>query len=78
MLVPGIGAQGGDADAVVQDGPARVPPAGNRPGGGLLVNVGRGIAEAALGGSSSARGTEPAERLAEAARGWAARLPVLG
>jgi orotidine-5'-phosphate decarboxylase len=78
MLVPGIGAQGGDAEAVVRDGPARVPPAGNRPGGGLLVNVGRGIAEAAVGGPPTGRESDPAERLAEAARGWASRLPVLG
>lgn len=78
MLVPGIGAQGGDAGAVVRDGPARVPPAGNRPGGGLLVNVGRGIADAALGGPAGGRGTDPGERLAEAAREWASRLPVLG
>jgi orotidine-5'-phosphate decarboxylase len=78
MLVPGIGAQGGDADVVVRDGPARVPPAGNRPGGGLLVNVGRGIAEAALGGPAGTPLTDPGDRLAEAARGWASRLPVLG
>jgi orotidine-5'-phosphate decarboxylase len=78
MLVPGIGAQGGDADAVLRDGPARTPPAGKRPGGGLLVNVGRGIAEAALDGSAGPRGADLGERLAEAARGWASRLPVLG
>jgi len=78
MLVPGIGAQGGDADAVVRDGRARTPPAGNGPGGGLLVNVGRGIADAALGGSAGPGGVDPGERLAEAARGWASRLPVLG
>jgi orotidine-5'-phosphate decarboxylase len=78
MLVPGIGAQGGDADAVVRDGPARTPPAGNRPGGGLLVNVGRGIAEAALEDKPGTRGADPGERLAEAARSWASRLPVLG
>lgn len=78
MLVPGIGAQGGDAEAVVRDGPARVPPAGNRLGGGLLVNVGRGIAAAALGDPPAGRESDTAERLAEAARGWASRLPVLG
>jgi orotidine-5'-phosphate decarboxylase len=78
MLVPGIGAQGGDAEAVGRDGPARLPPAGGRPGGGLLVNVSRGIAEAALGGPAGGRRTDPGERLAEAARAWASRLPVLG
>ena len=78
MLVPGIGAQGGDADAVLRYGPARTPPAGDRPGGGLLVNVGRGIAAAALEGSTGSRGADSGERLAEAARSWASRLPVLG
>lgn len=78
MLVPGIGAQGGDADAVVRHGPASIPPAGGRPGGGLLVNVGRGIAEAALAGSPRPQAADPGERLAEAAREWASRLPVLG
>jgi orotidine-5'-phosphate decarboxylase len=78
MLVPGIGAQGGDAEAVVRDGPARTPPAGDRAGGGLLVNVGRGIAEAAFEESPKARDADPGERLAEAARSWASRLPVLG
>jgi orotidine-5'-phosphate decarboxylase len=78
MLVPGIGAQGGDAEAALREGPARTPPAGNRAGRGLLVNVGRGIAEAALEGSAGARGADSGERLAEAARGWASRLPVLG
>jgi orotidine-5'-phosphate decarboxylase len=78
MLVPGIGAQGGDADTVVRAGPARVAPAGGRPGGGLLVNVGRGIAEAALGGTAASAGKDAGERVAEAARGWASRLPVLG
>ena len=73
FLVPGIGAQGGDEAAVLADGPASGPPAGDRPGGGLLVNVSRGIAGAAR--------TEPSgdlgEAIATAARAWAARLPVL-
>jgi orotidine-5'-phosphate decarboxylase len=78
MLVPGIGAQGGDAEAVVRVGPARAAPAGGRPGGGLLVNVGRGIAEAALDATAGPAGTDAGERVAEAAREWASRLPVLG
>jgi orotidine-5'-phosphate decarboxylase len=78
MLVPGIGAQGGDVEAVVQHGPARIAPAGSRPGGGLVVNVGRGIADAARGAPASGRSTDPGERVAEAARAWASRLPVLG
>ncbi len=47
LLVPGVGAQGGEVDPVMQFGPAVGPPAGGRPGGGLLVNVSRGISGAA-------------------------------
>lgn len=74
FLVPGVGAQGGEVDPVLAAGPASAPPASGRPGRGLLVNVSRGIAGAAAGGS--ARG-DPQERIADAARGWAARVPVL-
>lgn len=73
FLVPGVGAQGGELEPVLRHGPARLPPAGGRPGGGLLVNVSRGIAGAAV---SSGPG-DVGERLAAAARGWAARMPVL-
>jgi orotidine-5'-phosphate decarboxylase len=73
FLVPGVGAQGGDVDAVLAGGPATAAPAGGRPGGGLLVNVSRGIAGAAAGGG----GRSPVEAVSEAARGWAERLPVL-
>ena len=76
FLVPGVGAQGGDIGRVLDAGPARAEPAGGRPGGGLLVNVSRGIAGAATtekpGGPSDA-----GERLAKAAADWAGRLPVL-
>lgn len=72
LLVPGVGAQGGEIQPVLDDGPATALPAAGRPGGGLLVNVSRGIASAALHGPG-----DPAERLATAAREWAARLPVL-
>ena len=80
FLVPGVGAQGGDADAVLADGRATAAPAGSRPGGGLLVNVSRGIAGAA--GAAGARPgiappSDPAEAIAAAARDWAERLPVL-
>lgn len=71
FLVPGVGSQGGDAAAALRHGPAMAPPAGVRPGGGLLVNVSRGIASAAAGA------VDPAAAVAEAAAGWAARLPVL-
>ncbi|MEW6225029.1 MAG: orotidine-5'-phosphate decarboxylase [Chloroflexota bacterium] len=76
FLVPGVGAQGGDIGPVLAAGPATAAPAGGRPGGGLLVNVSRGIARAATDPSAGAP-RDPAERLAEAARAWAARLPVL-
>jgi orotidine-5'-phosphate decarboxylase len=73
MLVPGIGAQGGDIESVIRHGPATQPPAGAQPGGGLLVNVSRGIAGAAAG----AEGAAAAETaLAEAAAEWAARLRI--
>ncbi len=73
MLVPGIGAQGGEIESVIRHGPATQPPAGAQPGGGLLVNVSRGIAGAAAG----AEGAAAAETaLAEAAAEWAARLRI--
>jgi orotidine 5'-phosphate decarboxylase subfamily 2 len=77
FLVPGVGAQGGEVEPVLAHGPATVAPAGGGPGGGLLVNVSRGIARAALDGSPDGRRTDPGERLAEAAAGWAASLAVL-
>ena len=95
FLVPGVGAQGGEVDLVLSSGPASAPPAGPasgsapRPGGGLLVNVSRGIAGAAAdpatdppgeaaGTAAGAPAMDLGERLAERARSWAARLPVLG
>jgi orotidine-5'-phosphate decarboxylase len=81
FLVPGVGAQGGAVEPVLDAGPASAPPAGGRPGGGLLVNVSRGIAGAAAdrgsGGVAGAAVTDPAERVAAAASDWAKRLPVL-
>jgi orotidine-5'-phosphate decarboxylase len=81
VLVPGVGAQGGSIEPVLAAGPATEPPAGGRPGGGLVVNVSRGIASAALdaptNGAADGRSTDLAERVAEAARTWSARLPVL-
>jgi orotidine-5'-phosphate decarboxylase len=73
FLVPGVGAQGGDIEPVLRDGPATAAPGTGRPGGGLLVNVSRGIARAASGGPDD----DPGERLAQAAADWASRLPVL-
>ena len=76
FLVPGVGAQGGEVEPVLAAGQASAEPAGGRPGGGLLVNVSRGIAGAAstVDGSGS---RDPLERVAAAAHEWAARLPVL-
>jgi orotidine-5'-phosphate decarboxylase len=77
FLVPGVGAQGGEVEPVLAHGPATSAPAGGRSGGGLLVNVSRGIALAALDVAAGGRRTDPGERLAEAAAGWAASLAVL-
>ncbi len=76
FLVPGVGAQGGDAAPVMAAGPATAGAASAGPGGGLLVNVSRGIAAAAAGSTGGDDG-DPGERLASAARDWAARLAVL-
>jgi orotidine-5'-phosphate decarboxylase len=80
FLVPGVGAQGGDEAAVLADGRATTEPAASRPGGGLLVNVSRGIA-GAVGSADTRSGsvarTDPREAIAAAARDWAGRLPVL-
>ncbi len=77
FLVPGIGAQGGEIEPVLRDGPATAAPAGCGTGRGLLVNVSRAISSAALGGPTGGDPGDPGERLAEAARDWARRLPVL-
>ena len=77
VLVPGVGAQGGAVEAVLEAGPATAPPAAGRPGGGLVVNVSRGISGAAIADGGAATEDEILSRLSEAAQGWAARLPVL-
>ena len=77
FLVPGVGAQGGDIDAVLADGRASAGPAARQQGGGLLVNVSRGIAEAAIDSPDQMAAGDPGERLAAAAADWARRLPVL-
>jgi orotidine-5'-phosphate decarboxylase len=77
FLVPGVGAQGGEVGPVLADGLATEAPAGGRPGGGLLVNVSRGIARAALDEPGSGGSSDPGERLEQAARDWADRLAVL-
>ena len=84
VLVPGVGAQGGEVEPVLRFGPAAGPPAGGRFGGGLLVNVSRGISGAAGGagrpagasavGSGAGTGTDVADLLAAAAADWSTRL----
>ena len=78
FLVPGVGAQGGEVEPVLVHGPATAPPAGGRTGGGLLVNVSRAIARAALETTPDGP-TDPGERIALAARNWSTTLvlPVL-
>src|SRR5688500_10094555 len=49
FLVPGVGAQGGAVQPVLEHGRATAGPAHGQPGGGLLVNVSRAIAGAATG-----------------------------
>jgi orotidine-5'-phosphate decarboxylase len=77
ILVPGIGTQGGDLQAVLAHGPTNDREAARHPGGGLLVNVSRGIARAALDVPAGASDGHLETLLAAAARDWAARLPVL-
>ncbi len=72
LLVPGVGAQGGEVEPVMRFGPAVAAPAGGRLGGGLLVNVSRGISAAA----STAGAADVAETLAGAAKEWSLRLSV--
>jgi orotidine 5'-phosphate decarboxylase subfamily 2 len=73
FLVPGIGAQGGDLEATLRYGPATSGEASTTPGGGLLVNVSRGIS----GPPEPADPADLAERIAARASSWAARTPVL-
>ncbi|MHB8959733.1 MAG: orotidine-5'-phosphate decarboxylase [Candidatus Limnocylindrales bacterium] len=77
FLVPGVGAQGGEVAPVLVSGPATGAPAGGVAGGGLLVNVSRGIARAALGEVPAGASADPGERLAAAAAEWSANLAVL-
>jgi orotidine-5'-phosphate decarboxylase len=77
VLVPGVGAQGGAIEPVLAAGPATAAPAGGRPGGGLLVNVSRGIASTAVDADGGNGRDDLGERIADAARSWSEKLPVL-
>jgi orotidine-5'-phosphate decarboxylase len=77
FLAPGAGAQSGAIEPVLRHGPATHPPAGGRTGGGLIVNVSRSIAEAAIAPAPDEAPEDLAERLGAAAADWARRLPVL-
>jgi orotidine-5'-phosphate decarboxylase len=70
ILIPGLGAQGGDIDAVRLHGPATDGPASGATGGGLIVSVSRGIASAAVDAD------DPGAAIAAAAESWASRLRV--
>jgi len=76
FLVPGVGAQGGEIEPVLEHGPASSAPAGQGAGHGLLVNVSRGIS-GAVPRAGDGRAGDVGTALAEAAADWAARLPVL-
>jgi orotidine-5'-phosphate decarboxylase len=73
FLVPGVGAQGGAVEPVLRTVPRRTRRPAGSPGGGLLVNVSRGIADAVAGDAAD----DPFEAIATRAAEWARRLPVL-
>jgi orotidine 5'-phosphate decarboxylase subfamily 2 len=69
FLVPGVGSQGGDAEASLRFGmTTQNAPVDGPGGGGLLVNVSRSIASAALGTS------DPGAALAFSAESWSRQL----
>ena len=71
LLVPGVGAQGGEANVVVAEGGATAAPGSGVVGRGLLVNVGRGITDVGVAGE------RVAEALGAAAAEWGRRLAIL-
>ena len=73
FLVPGVGAQGGALEPVLEHGPTQASPTIGQPGRGLLVNVSRGIA----GGAAGIGREDPFDRIRAAAAEWGKRLPVL-
>lgn len=71
FLVPGVGAQGGDVAAVLTAGSVATGVAAAAPGGGLAINVGRGITDDARVAA------DPESALHVAAEEWRARLAIL-
>ena len=71
FLVPGVGAQGGDVASVLAVGAVTAGGAAQHHGGGLLVNVGRGITDAAR------EAVDPEAALRQAAGEWRTRLAIL-
>ncbi|CAN5782529.1 orotidine-5'-phosphate decarboxylase [soil metagenome] len=69
FLVPGVGTQRGDLQAVMAYGPAAEPPAALLRGGALVVNVSRAIADAARADES-----DPSTILAITAAEWSAKF----
>ena len=76
FLIPGLGAQGGDERAAAEWGPARAGSVRERAGGGLLVNVSRGISGAWRSPDGSAA-RDIGEAIRRAAADWVGRTPVL-
>ena len=68
FLVPGVGAQGGEVEPVLLHGPVTAGEGHRHPGGGLLVNVSRGITSTAL------ESQDPAVAFFAAAERWAQLL----
>jgi orotidine 5'-phosphate decarboxylase subfamily 2 len=78
LLVPGVGAQGGDLTMVTQHGGATAGGAAGRFGGGLLVNVGRGISGEASGAGEARLSAGALEEAIHArAAEWGRRLAIL-
>ena len=70
FLVPGVGRQGGDASDALIQGAATAGPAGSAPGGAVLVNVSRAIAQ------DAAAAADPGPAIAASVEVWAERLRV--
>ena len=71
FLVPGVGAQGGDVATVLACGRTTAGSVAGGFGGGLVVNVGRGVTDAARNAA------DPGASLSAAAEEWRARLAIL-